>query len=1138
MKKILWVIFTSGILFLTLTTTLLLFVQSRWAKDKIVRVLEEMALQQGMRLKIGSLEGELPLKWTLSSIHLELNTTDVIDIDVLRLRLSLLPLLHGKMGISYLSADRVIYHFAPREQKTSPFFPPPLSIRSCKIREFEAVNTLTQEKGVYTLAGNCHFKKYSFDLYAKAGSPDVNLELFVQGSQKSHQISSSLKLDAKSKQAFAPFAIIPQAPFHLDAQGSGPWETWMKLFSAEPTLKPIQGAFQLHQSDLSARAQFSLFSDRAFDLHSLSLKSHALTAQGNASFNNHHIPTALQGTFHIPKLSLLATSLTGSIQGNIDFAKNSCQLSLSGEKLGPFTQANFSIKAHTEQNVWVGEMQGVTEHPELGFEAKAKFRFNYPHIELQTLSLQGPQILLHGDLSFDLEHLQGGLTFQLNNLAPLSPFFSLPLAGKVGGTLDFQGDALHCHALAKGVKAGNFLARDLRIDIFATDFFKEMKGRCTLEAHHAYLADIFFDRATANFTKDSPAWNYHVQAQGEWKKPFSLQSAGDFAVLPGIFRLSCTTLTGHLLQKNVTLEEPFVFTSEGGELLLTNFKMNIAEGYFRSALQATQESSRVLIQAEHFPLDFLTLLSPRLTFEGLASCDIDLAGTNSDLTGHFNLLLEHADILPAGTTTPIQTKASLQGNLHHDTLQLHSHIVATDSQVVDLSLTLPLSYQLSPWYISVIPHKNFAGHCTIEGNIEQLFDFINMGSHHFGGFLSSRLIISGSLEKPSLHGPLEIQQGFYQNDLVGISLKEGHIQASAEGNTLLVSSIEAQDGKGGEAKATAIFHLDPLLPFKIEGTIAHFQVIEFDWLAGSCSGPFTISGNLEKGLIAGTLTVDKATINIPDQLPSEAPSLPVTFLHLPEALTPTPPSPSYPFHYDLQIDGNRDIHLSGRGLETELTGSLHLLGKNLDAVPIGTLQSIKGNFYFAGKDFKISSGEIVFSEGGSFLNMAANLELPAISSESDKGSTESPALVVTLRLRGALRNPELTVESNPPLPTSTLFARILFNKDVGQLSAPQIVQLANTLMTLSSAPDFLGTLRRTLGVDRLSISTTEEGGFSVEIGKSISTEILKGVAATLTQETENSQIKVEVELKGGFILQGETQADDQGKFSFKWNKNY
>jgi translocation and assembly module TamB len=152
-------------------------------------------------------------------------------------------------------------------------------------------------------------------------------------------------------------------------------------------------------------------------------------------------------------------------------------------------------------------------------------------------------------------------------------------------------------------------------------------------------------------------------------------------------------------------------------------------------------------------------------------------------------------------------------------------------------------------------------------------------------------------------------------------------------------------------------------------------------------------------------------------------------------------------------------------------------------------------------------------------------------------TVDYPGLTVTVHFRGNLRAPQLIFESNPSLPTSSILARILFNKDVTELSAAQALQLANTIVTLSgsSGPNVLDTIRKNLGVDRLSISTSEETGqVSVQIGKYIT----RGVMISLTQSTESSHIKVEVELKAGFVLEAETQEDNQGKFSFKWNKNY
>lgn len=95
MRWIKWILGSAAIL-LVLSVGLLIFVQSEWAKDKIGMILEEIALQQGFKLKIEKIEGDLPLKWTLSQVHLELNETDSLDIDRLRLRLSIFSLIRKK----------------------------------------------------------------------------------------------------------------------------------------------------------------------------------------------------------------------------------------------------------------------------------------------------------------------------------------------------------------------------------------------------------------------------------------------------------------------------------------------------------------------------------------------------------------------------------------------------------------------------------------------------------------------------------------------------------------------------------------------------------------------------------------------------------------------------------------------------------------------------------------------------------------------------------------------------------------------------------------------------------------------------------------------------------------------------------
>ena len=141
-------------------------------------------------------------------------------------------------------------------------------------------------------------------------------------------------------------------------------------------------------------------------------------------------------------------------------------------------------------------------------------------------------------------------------------------------------------------------------------------------------------------------------------------------------------------------------------------------------------------------------------------------------------------------------------------------------------------------------------------------------------------------------------------------------------------------------------------------------------------------------------------------------------------------------------------------------------------------------------------------------------------------------------LRGPLSGPKLTFQSSPQLPVSSLLAQILFNKDFSEVSAVQALQVAQTVLSLSggSAPDILERVRKTLGMDRLTLITSENdpGKISLQIGK----YLMRGVLLTVSQGAESRKASVEVELKKGIHLQAEVNEDQQGKFSLKWHHHY
>lgn len=1142
MKLFRW-LFVSVLTLLLLVFGLLVLLQSRWTKDQLAQVLQEIALQAGVQLSIENIEGQLPLKWTFTNVHAKLDQGDTIDVDKLQVRIALFPLLRGHFGVSYLHADHTKIAYAP---STPPSSSPmkkmkgSFSLRSASFDEITLINRETKQEMSYNLTGRGRWLRggKSFFVEGSLHSSAMDLNLFCEGSKRLDHLQTNLELSVKSKEAFAPFYTLPsEMAFELKTRSEGSWLTWQSIILGKKASshKPISGVLDVQATlprldtfQLSSR--FSLFPDRSWDLTHLDLLSPYIQLQGSAEITSEGFPKTLHTSVAVPDLSLFSSHLKGNATGKLDLHDEKCYLSLSTPEFTidttTFSQGKVELLAQIQKTVWTAAVEMEAYHPMLGYKATSELTWAPKNVfEIKSFDLISNIGRIAGDVTiYDLKNITGGLTFQIMDLAPLSELLTIPLAGQVGGEIQFGGDEVSARALGKHLKVNQFLSNRVDFDVSHVKFSKPFQGTLKMTSDEAYLREVYFTNFIYEMGWNTTNWNYLLQAKGDWKGPFDILTKGQLDFSFNKFALFCDELSGKVLDKHVVLQNKCHFEISKEAFKIDTLDLAIDFGHLTLASQRDHSTASLKMHAKHFPLDFLTIFSPRFSLKGLSSLDIDLEGTQDQLTGHLNILLEHADIYPAGSIKPIQTKGLFQAHVANSKLQLHTHLVATGEQLCEISATVPIHFELEPLQVMIPKNQPIAGQCTMEGYTEQLFDFINLGSQRVGGFLSTHLLLSGTLNAPMLHGPFSLQGGFYENYFIGIAVKDADITAEATGNKLIIEKALATDGEKGTSESTGVFHLRQGLPFFVEGVVDHFRVIRFDWLTGACSGPFTIEGNLGGALAKGKLTLDEADVTIPDQLPSDIPTLPITFINEPEAhLQKFRYSEPYPFRYDLDLHGDHDLRLSGRGIEAELEGDIHMTGKNLDVNATGALHTKKGKFAFAGKDFTINQGEILFSEEKSFLNITSTVEYPS--------------LTVTVHFRGDLRSPQLIFESNPSLPTSSILARILFNKDVSELSAGQALQLANTIVTLSgnSGPNVLDSIRKSIGIDRLSFSADEETGVvSVQIGKYIT----RGVMISLTQSTENSQVKVEVEVGAGFVLEAETQAENQGKFSFKWNKNY
>ncbi len=1141
MSRLLKYLITLAISCLTLTVILLATFQTEWVRNALSKKMFEAAKEQGYSLKIGSIQGELPFKWTLKDIRVEFNDTDTLHIDTMRVRFSMLPLLRKQIAISYFHIENADLFFRKKDREASVSFASPwaFSVKSAKINHLSLHDIDTGSQMECSFQGKAFFKKKgkAFSIEAGLTSSELMLTSHIEGQKRADTLSGFIKADVKSKEALSPFYVFPfEASFAVDIAFEGPWQSFSSLpikASIKSQLRSIDGR------DLAGtfEAWLSFFPGRALDVHHISLKSDLVCFKGEGSFNEHFAPKSASASFLLPHLSYFSPLLGGILTGEVAYTKSNLSCTFESNEL-KISSASYhlpkgKLQALLNDNMWNGELDWDAPHTSAPIKLNTLFSFAQDSsFQVKDLSLMVATSQIAGDATLLIsdKSVEGSFFVRAQDLSPLELFFpDSQLQGSLAGSLSFTGPSTSFYGLTQNLRCYDLLSSQMNITATAIDLFNNPRGELTLEGQNTYFKQFLFDQFEFSTHLTQERSTFDFSAKGLWKEPFECVSSGSFYIARPFFDVQCDYLKGTILKKSFELQKPFSIQLSDKALVMSEFDLKLKGGYFLASLDLNPTVSKIRVKAEHFPIDLLTLTTSKFTLQGNSSLDISIDGSQEALTGRANILLEKADILQSGKKVPIHSKGALQINIDQSIMQVHGNFKASGDQFFEITGTAPIVYNFYPLRFGIDRIKPLWAELTMEGHLEEIFDFINIGSHSTTGLLSCHLLLSNNFNTPLTQGTLNIQNGSYENYFTGMFLKEIYLEGIAQGSDIKITSITATDQDKGTLTGTGTVACAPKIPFSFDFNIDHLNVLHLNWLSGLFSGPVSLSGSTESTLAKGEVTLKKAQIEIPDELPIDLPVLPFEYINKPPHVSKIRPTSQrdYPFYYDLIFHAPGHIFLSGRGLNAELQGDLIIKGKNLSIEGEGSLNLIKGTFSFSGKDFTLNQGALSFINSptpSAYLNLSGTLVLPE--------------MTVTALLRGPLNAPLLTLQSSPSMPTSSILARILFNKDVSELSALQAAQLAYSIVSLSgnSGPNVFEMIRKSIGVDRLNISSPsgDSNQFTVQIGKYLT----KGVMITLSQGTETSHVLVEVELKNGFVLQAETQEDEQAKFSLKWNKNY
>ena len=195
----------------------------------------------------------------------------------------------------------------------------------------------------------------------------------------------------------------------------------------------------------------------------------------------------------------------------------------------------------------------------------------------------------------------------------------------------------------------------------------------------------------------------------------------------------------------------------------------------------------------------------------------------------------------------------------------------------------------------------------------------------------------------------------------------------------------------------------------------------------------------------------------------------------------------------------------GRGLDAELGGRFTLAGTADAPRVLGALEMRRGTLSVAGQTLTFRSGRVSFDGNGLRNRIDPTLDFTAVS--------ESGGITATLNVGGYASAPQIKLSSAPSLPQDEVVARMLFQQSVKSLSPLQLAEIAQVLASLSgvgSGFDPVGSLRKSFGLDRLSVGGSSTGNSAtIEAGKYVLKNVYVGARQDLSGGT---RAVVEVDL--------------------------
>ncbi len=565
--------------------------------------------------------------------------------------------------------------------------------------------------------------------------------------------------------------------------------------------------------------------------------------------------------------------------------------------------------------------------------------------------------------------------------------------------------------------------------------------------------------------------------RGTRRSGFELQA--NAAVSPNAVQV---VAEGTYQRRPISLSGParFIRIKNGWEVQPT--QINYEGGNIVIGGQFGGKTTLFAADMENMPLQLLDLAYSDLGFLGRASGLISYQSDGTIPTGEVQLQIRNFS-RSGLVLTADPADIAVNAKLDPDTLGLRL-IVSNKGDVVGRAQAVVSGLPAVGSMTDRINAGQLRAQARYDGPIASLWRLTGMDMIDLQGDVRVGADASGSFASPTIVGSVATDNGRLESGASGTVVTDIAARGTFDGSRLVMQSITGKTANkgaiagGGEIGFGGLGGLNLQLDFQAENAL----LINRDDISAQMSGPLSMRYGVDGGEIAGDVVLNRSFFRLGQADVEESlPQLDVRELPREDDAFDIPVVRSKPWRLAVKAKAPDLLEVKGMGLSSVWSADLDIGGQLDNPRLIGRADLVRGDFDFAGKNFRLDNGVIRFAG-----------EVPANPTLDVSASASVDGLDALIKVTGRGLSPEITFSSNPQLPQEELLSRLLFGSSITELSAPEAIQLAAAVASLQSdgsgSLDPINALREAAGLDRLRFLSADEAngqGTAIAAGKYI-----------------------------------------------------